>query len=198
MAKPKRQRQARVSLLLSEHWSPLEARELSRLPRNTPALKAMRKDRIARWERFVKIVNRKIETGKWEQADVQGKWVANLARMYRKNNLRVQYGPTGKQQRMVKGAPNVWALYRRYVKITPDKRYRSPWELRPEKKGGPPLLNRVVLYTQRARRVEQKGGTVSSGQIQSWIAQLNTGIRRSRGARRRQLIQQRDNLLKKL
>ena len=198
MAKLKRQRAARVSLLLSEHWSPLEARELSRLPRNTPALKTMRKDRIARWERFAKIVNRKIEQGKWAPADVQGKWIANLARMYRKNNLRVQYGPTGKQQRMVKGAPNVWALYRKYVKITPDKRYRSPWELRPEKKGGPPPLNRATLYVQRAQRQQQTGIPVSSGQLQNWIAQLNTGIRKSRGVRRRQLIQQRDNLLKKL
>jgi len=198
VGKFKRQRAARVDLLRSEHFSPLEARELSKLPRNTPALKAMRADRIARYDRFLRLVERKIAKGKWEPTDVQGKWVNNLARMYHKNNLRVQYGPTGKQQRMIKGAPNVWALYRRYVKITPGKRYKSPWELRPEKKGGPPPLNRATLYAQRAQRQQQAGSAVSSGQIQNWINQLNDGIRKSKGVRRRQLIQQRDNLLKRL
>jgi len=197
MAKRESLRRIRYGILIEDKFTPLEARELSILPRNTPALKAMRSDRVERWERFAKIAKRKLASGSWKTGDIQGKWTKNLSRMYSKHKLRVQFGPTGKQPVMAKGMPNVWALYRYYVKYTPDKQYKSPWELT-RTIGPPPTLNRGVLFGQKLQMMQKAGHTVSSGQIRNWMTQLDTSIRRTKGERRQQLIRQRDNLSKLL
>ncbi len=175
-------RQTRFTFLRDNQFLPLEARELSRLPKATPALKLMVMDRLERRVRFEKIAARKIETGQWKRADIPKKWIKNISRMYGRMGLRVKEGPRGKQQRLAKRSPNPWALYRKFVKIAPDKKHVSPWELRMVHKGKTPLA-RGLVHIQKA----EKAGSVSKGQVQRWIAEKKVSISGSRGKRRAQL-----------
>jgi len=75
-------KQARYQFLRLHWFLPLEARELSALPKATPALKQLVADRDARRERFERIAAHKIATGRWRRQDVPDKWVANITRMY--------------------------------------------------------------------------------------------------------------------
>lgn len=188
----KPRRQAAYDYLIEHHMTPLEARMLSVLPRNTPALRAMVADRDARWDRFEKIASRKIAAGRWQPQDIDRKWTANLLRYYRKAKAIVKGQTRGRQQRMPKGAPNPWALYRRYVKANPgNKGYDSPWE---KKKYGPKSpLDKAQWVVRRA-----SNSTVSSAQLRLWISQVDRSIRYSRGDRREAFIGHRAALQKML
>ena len=198
MAKSKvTRKQQRYDLLRSEHFLPLEARMLSVLAKNTPALKRLRADRVARWNRFMRIAIRKQVQNRWQSGDIPVKWEKNLSRLYRVKRWRVQYGSTGQQQDMKKGSPNPWAMYRSYERLTggPEaKGYVSPWELRMVKKGKS-LLDKSLIYLQRAKRA---GQPVNRGQVRDWIEKLDASIRGSRGSRRAQLVRQRENLRRSL
>jgi len=191
MARFRQQRRNRYALLRSEHFTPLEARELSKLPRNTPALKQMRDDRVARRERFDRIAARKLEQGRWRKSDVAGKWLKNLSRLYSKRGWRVKRGATGDQQKMPKRGANPWAAYRDYIKDTPDKGYTSPWQLRKVRMLR--TLDQVkVLDQQRERR-----GVVSPlsrDTLVNWIDQLGQSIKQATGSRRAQLVEQKERL----
>jgi len=192
MARFKVRRQARYGILLSERFTPLEARELSKLPANTPALKLLRADRRARWERFEKIAARKLDRGQWRERDLHAKWLGNLARLYYKRRWRVQSGPEGRQPKMPKGAPNPWAMYRDYERLAPGKDYVSPWEVK-QVKGGKTLLQKGLLFVQRTEKKAREGG-ISKPMIQSWIDQKAQAIKDARGKRRTQLVIERRRL----
>lgn len=124
-------RKTRYERLRAAYFTPLEARELSKLPQRTPALRLLIEERAARRERFEQIAASKIGRGKWRRSDIPLKWRNNLSRMYYKYGVRVKFGPTGRQQVMPKGSPNPWALYREALRRAPDKPdYESPWKNR--------------------------------------------------------------------
>ncbi len=187
MANYKPRRQAAYDYLINHHMTPLESRVLSVLPRLTPAVRLMTADRDSRWDRFQKIAASKIARGRWQPQDLIRKWASNLYRSYRKSNVLVQHGPVGKQQRMPKGMPNPWALYRRYVDIAPDKGYESPWEK--QKSGTHPPLDRTQWFVRRAG-----SSPTSNAQLRIWIEQLNQSIKKSGGKRRAAFIINRDRL----
>ena len=193
---PTRQ-QKRYDLLIEDHFTPLEARALSVLAKNTPALRLLRSDRVARWDRFMKIAVRKQSRNQWQPQAISEKWTKNLARLYRARRWRVQYGGEGTQQDMKKGSPNPWAMYRDYERRVggpKTKGYTSPWELRLVKKGKTVLDKRLILI----KRAERKGEQVPRSQVRDWIEKLDIAIRGARGSRRAQLVAQRNNLRRAL
>jgi len=182
----------RRRILRLNYFTPLEARELAVIPRNTPALKLMRQERIARRTRFEKLAATKLAKGKWTRAQVEKKWLANLSRMYYLRRWRVQYGPKGKQHKLAKGTPNPWAMYRAYEQRTggpKGKGYVSPWELKQLRKGKS-LLDKGLISVQKVKR----GQAIGKSQIAQWVDQLGESIKSARGQRRERLISQRDNL----
>lgn len=190
MAKSRTRRGARYDSLRLHHFLPLEARELSRLPKNTPALKLVVQERDERRVRFERIAANKIATGSWKRTDVPNKWLRNLARMYSRRRLRVQFGPTGKQQVMPKYSPNPWALYRDAEKRVggPDsKGYVSPWELKQIKQGKTPLDKGQIFIQKQARKP-------APGMTGEWVRQLDEKIVESKGKERQRLVGQRDRL----
>jgi len=200
MARFKSQRMARYNALIAEHFTPLESRELSKLPKSTPALKQIREDRVVRWEKFERFATNKIDRGYWRPQDVKSKWITNLARLYYKRDWRVKHGAVGNQPKMLKGSPNPWAMYRDYTRITggPDaKGYVSPWELK-QIKSGKTALDKGLIFIQRKAL---SGGSVTGvpkPMIQKWIDEKNLAIVKARGQHRRDLITQRDRLKKEL
>ena len=178
-----------------EHFTPLEARELSKLPKNTPALKLVRRERIERRARFEKIAAHKIETGAWKRGQVAKKWQNNLSRMYKKRGWRVKEGAQGKQQPMPKGSPNPWALYRdaeRRRGGPGGKKYTSPWEIRQIAQGHG-SLDKGLIFIQRTER-QARAGTANPAMIREWIAQKDAAISRASTADKVRLITERNRL----
>ncbi|MGR3295985.1 MAG: hypothetical protein ACUZ8A_07150 [Candidatus Bathyanammoxibius sp.] len=186
-------RQNRFTFLRDNQFLPLEARELSKLPKSTPALKLMVLDRLERRVRFEKIAARKLEQGKWKRSEIPKKWLKNISRMYSRMGLRVKEGPRGKQQRLAKRSPNPWALYRKFVKIAPGKKFKSPWEIK-QILGGKAPLQKGLVHIQQA----EKAGTVSPALIRQWIEKKDAAIARARGKNRAQLVIERGRLEKLL
>lgn len=179
----------RYNSLRTAHFTPLEARELSILPKETPALKLVVETRLQRRGRFEKAAARRISTGVWQREDVPGKWLANLARMYTRSRWRVQEGPRGKQAAMPKGGPNPWAMYRSAEKIAPTKGYVSPWQIRQIRKGKT-KLEKGLIFIQKAERA----GGASFGQLRLWITQKDRAISKAKGQRKEQLLIERGRL----
>ena len=200
MARPRTRitrQQKRYDLLIDDHFTPMEARRLSVLAKNTPALRLLRNDRVARWNRFMKIAVRKQVRNQWQSQDIPSKWIKNLSRLYHKRRWRVQYGGSGAQQDMKKGSPNPWAMYRDYERRVggpQTKGYVSPWELRLVK-SGKTMLDKGLILIKKGKRT---GQPVPHGQIRDWIESLDARIKGSRGSRRVQLMAQRDNLRRSL
>jgi len=181
-------REQRYGYLVSRYFTPLEARELSTLERETPALKLVIFDRERRRARFEEIASRKLRLGVWRRRDIPAKWMNNLSRMYTQRGWRVQEGPIGNQPSMPRGSPNPWAMYRSFERIAPKSRGVSPWQLR--KVFGKTRLERGLIFIQRA---ERRGGA-SLDQVRQWIGEKDAAIKRARGGRRKQLIVERDRL----
>jgi len=170
----------------------LEARELSTLKKETPALKVAIREREIRRARFDKVAATKISRGVWHREDLPTKWRNNLSRLYSSRGWRVQEGARGAQQPMPRGFPNPWAMYRSMEKIAPPKKDVSPWQLR--RIFGKTHLERGLIFIQKAER--QGGASVS--QVRLWIAEKNNAIRNARGQRRAQLTVERDRLVRLL
>lgn len=190
-------RQRRLVELRNSHFTPLESRQLSILPKSTPALKLLKEDRQARWARFEKIAAYKIASGKWRRGQIGAKWLKNISRMYTKHGWRVKEGPRGKQQPMAKGSPNAFAMYRDYERRVGGpgtNRHVSPGELG-KTKSGKALLNRGLLYVQKAR---SEGRPPLASHAKYWIDQLNEKINTTTGSQREQLIKQKNNLERSL
>jgi len=188
MARRITQKESRRRELLSAHFTPLEARMLKELPRNNPARRQMIADRIDRWDRFVKIANRKLQSSAWRRSQVPQKWLNNLSRTYSKLHLRVRFGPTGNQMPLPKRSPNPWALYRWYERQyggPGGKPYVSPWQLK-QTKSGRTELQKGLIFVQKAEK-GYKGGELSKATIRSWIGQKNEAIRLARGKHRARL-----------
>jgi len=181
----------RYQYLLSRWFTPLEARELSMLPRATPALRMLINERLDRRDRFERDASRRIARGQWRSADIPQKWINNLTAMYRKQGWCVLEGPRGQQQAMPKGSPNPWAMYRAIEKIAPAKGYVSPWQLRQIRKGST-RLEQGLVFVQQA---EKRGGA-SLDQVAQWIREKNRAIKKARGDRKGQLTIERDRLVR--
>ena len=190
MARAKKQN--RYSYLLSRWFTPLEARELSTLKKETPALKVAIREREIRRARFDKVAATKVARGVWRREDLPTKWRNNLSRLYSTRGWRVQEGARGAQQPMPRGFPNPWAMYRSMEKIAPPKKGVSPWQLR--RIFGKTHLERGLIFIQKA---ERRGGA-SASQVRLWIAEKNNAIKNARGQRRAQLTVERNRLEKLL
>ena len=190
MARAKKQN--RYSYLLSRWFTPLEARELSTLKKETPALKVAIREREIRRARFDKVAATKISRGVWRREDLPSKWRNNLSRLYSTRGWRVQEGARGAQQPMPRGFPNPWAYYRACERISPPKKDVSPWQLR--RIFGKTHLERGLIFIQKA---ERQGGA-SASQVRLWIAEKSNAIKVSRGQRRAQLTVERNRLVKLL
>jgi len=185
-------KERRYGYLVSHYFTPLEARELSTLEKETPALKLVIVERELRWARFENVASRKLELGVWRREDIPAKWRSNLSRLYTSRGWRVQEGARGAQQAMPRGSPNPWAMYRSSERIAPKSRDVSPWQLR--RVFGKTRLERGLIFIQQA---ERRGGA-SVGQVRQWISEKEQAIKRARGGRRKQLIVERDRLEKLL
>lgn len=191
----KSRRQSRYLYLKDHHFTTYESKELSRLPKQTPAVQLLIADRVARWDRFVRIAERRLDKGLWTKEMLPDKWKSNLQRSYGRNHWKVQFGPTGKQQPMPKGSPNPWAMYRDYEKRVggrDTKGYVSPWELK-QIKSGKTLLDKGLLFVQK-RKKTGKTGKVDDPVTRDWIHQLDEKIARSRGKVKARLVGQRKRL----
>lgn len=190
MAKRRSSRRAlREQELREHHFTPLEARMLRELPRKNQARATMIATRDARWERFTKIAQRKVDRGQWRRQDVMDKWAANLSRFYSRNHLRVKFGPTGGQTKLPRGSPNPWALYRHYERQYGGPRgkpYVSPWQLRQLRTGKTPLQKGLIFVQGAERRLQD--GTVSKAMVRSWVEQKGEAIKKARGKHRAQLV----------
>jgi hypothetical protein len=187
----------RYVYLRAHNFLPLEARELARLPKATPALRSLIEDRDVRRARFERLAATKIAYGKWRRADVEHKWRINLSRLYHNKNWRVKEGARGNQQRMPKYSPNPWAMYRGYIKQVGDKNYVSPWELKQLRKGKT-LLDKGLIFVQSSERTASAGGAVNKGMIRQWMDEKNIAIKKARGANRTRLQQEYHRLEKLL
>jgi len=182
-------REKRYRELREHHFTPLEARALSLLPRINPARTAMIRARDARWERFLKIAEGKVARGLWRRSQLPEKWARNLARYYSRMGWRVKCGPTGGQPKMPKGAVNPWAMYRWFEKQfggPKGKPYVSPWERRQIAKGKT-TLQKGLVFVQRLEKQVGRAGGVSRAMIEQWIEQKKEAIEKARGKRRAQL-----------
>jgi hypothetical protein len=191
-----KQKKVKYTSLRDSGFTPLEARELSVLPKSTPALKAMIEDRIAKRARFEKLAATKVAHGKWRRSQVGAKWLKSLSRMYSRNNWRVQHGPTGKQQSMPKHGINPWASYRAYEKQqggTKSKNYVSPWQIH-QLASGKTRLEKGLVFVRQVERKAKRDGSVSQSQVRSWIAQKEQAINESSGKRKAQLIIEKNRL----
>jgi hypothetical protein len=186
-------RQRRYQYLLSRWFTPLEARELSAIPQQTPAIRLLISARAERRAAFEKRASGYLASGQWKPEDVPKKWMSNIRKLYTTAKWRVQEGPRGRQQPMPKGSPNPWAMYRAAEKVAPGKRYISPWQLR-QIRSGSTRLEQGLIFVQRA---ERQGGA-SLLQISEWIREKNVAIAGSKGQRKAQLIIERDRLAKLL
>ena len=183
-----RRRQRRYEYLVSRHFTPLEARELSALPYKTPAMQQMVSERLRRRARFEKTAARKVSRREWSRTSISQKWAENLSRVYSYRGWRVQEGPRGDQHPMPVGSPNPWAMYRAVERVAPPKRHISPWQLR--RPTGRTRLERGLVFVQRAERA----GGVGADQLRQWILEKGAAIRVARGSRRKQLIIERNRL----
>jgi hypothetical protein len=189
-------KRARYTELRLEHFTPREARELSTLSKNTPALKVVREERVARRARFEKIAAAKIAKGSWRRDIVEKKWLQNLSRMYSKKGWRVQEGPKGKQHPLAKGSANPWALYRdaeKRVGGPGTKGYVSPWEVR-QISQGTTRLEKGLIFVQQVERQAKSPKGLSQAQVRSWIAEKEDAIKESKGKRKTQLILEKNRL----
>ena len=183
----------RYDYLVSKYFTPLEARELSTLKKETPALKVAIREREVRRARFERVAATKVARGVWRREDLPTKWRNNLSRLYSGRGWRVQEGARGAQQPMPRGFPNPWAMYRSMLKIAPNREdYIAPWRLR--RIFGKTHLERGLIFIQKA---ERRGGA-SASQVRLWIAEKNNAIKVSRGQRRAQLTVERNRLAKLL
>lgn len=182
------QRQSRARWLLDHHFTPREAELLSAVPRKTPALLAMVRDRDARWERFLQLARTRVDKGKWRRDQVDGKWLGNLSRLYSKMGWRVKHGPVPYEGvvKLGKSSTNPWAMYRAYVADRPNKKHKSPWE-RKQIKSGKTRLEKGLVFVQGAEQAEAAGKSVGKGMIRQWISEKELAIKGARGKRRTQL-----------
>jgi hypothetical protein len=187
---------SRQDRLLVAHFTPLEARELSKTSLSTPAMQLIIASRLARWTKFERAADRKIAIGQWKRDQVSQKWLQNLSRMYHNKRWRVQYGPKGNQQPMVKGGVNPWAMFREAERAAGGpgtKRYKSPWEAR-QLAGGKTRLEKGLIFVQRVEQKTKRGDTLNAVQIRQWIAEKEVAISGARGKRQEQLILERNRL----
>lgn len=191
-----RRQQAKYELLRSHNFTRRESRELSVLPRKTPALRLLVAERDARRSRFERLAATKIHAGAWTHRDLPYKWADNLARMYQRRGWRVKEGGTGNQRRMAKGMPNVWAMYRDAESRTGGRKakgYRSPWEIH-QLRLGKTKLQKGLVFVQKMERKARVAGGVSKDMIRGWIASKDEAIHRAKGRHREQLIIERNRL----
>jgi len=162
MAYLKTRRWRRYQLLKADGFLPFECRVLSKLPKATPALKAMRQDRRATRGRF----DRKAVRLGYSDWKYEGEYRKLLKRKYKRNGWNVKRGPKGRQKGPAKGRPSAWKMYRDFEKRYPGKDYESPWEKRK-----PKIRKRIdpdLVVNLRTRLVEKR----------SRIVQGRRGIRR--------------------
>ncbi len=183
-------RQDRYGFLRAHFFLPLEARELSKLPKSTPAFRLMVQDRDARRARFERMAANKIAKGRWRRGDVDRKWLKNIARLYSRRGWRVKFGARGAQQKMPRFSPNPFSMYRAYERRAPGKDHVSPWEVK-QLKQGKTLLQKGLIFVQQTEKKVREGG-ISKPMLRQWIDQKKEAVKGARGKRRVQLqIEQR-------
>ncbi len=184
------QRLARYNRLIALHFSPVEAREFSKLERDYPALRKMVRQRAAQYG----VVTRRANREGWSSAKRQREWVSYLSRFYSQGRYKVKRDKkTGDTTVVVR--PWVVTKDVHGKKTTPAP---SPWEwydnvfqrLPDEQKWDTPRSHR-----QRTPQVDIQMDRV---QKQRWIAELNRSIAAARkagdDARVRQLEEQRRSI----
>ena len=176
-------RRDRYNFLRAHSFLPLEARELSKLPKSSPAWRLMVQDRDARRARFERMAANKIARGRWRRGDVDRKWLKNIARLYSRRGWRVKFGAKGAQQEMPRFSPNPFSMYRSYQRQAPGQNYISPWESRQLLKGKT-LLDKGLIFVQKE---EKAGRPVNKDMVRNWMKEKTQAIKRARGKRRVQL-----------
>jgi len=180
-------RAKRKALLLAEGFLPSESQQLSKLPKSTPALRLLRKERQALRERF----SRKADRMDWSKTRTNKEYRKRIKNLYDRRGWLVQEGPKGKQRGPRKDKPSLWTMYREYERRRPGKPYVSPWEKKQIKKGKT-KLDRGQIFIKKAERAQ------SSVELENWVAQLDMSIEAATGERKKQLEKQRERLVNKL
>ncbi len=197
MANKRRERHTTLRL---ERFTPREAKMLSAIPANTPALKLCREERLARWNRFEHIAATKIANGKWRRGEIKEKWLNNLSRLYTKMGWRVKGEYQHGQQIMPRGSPNPFAMYRFYEKMTgghdaQGQEYIAQWQAR-QIKHGKNRLEKGLIFVQREEKKAKATPSKKANdtQIRSWIAEKDLAINSASGKRKQSLIIERNRL----
>lgn len=197
MANKRRERHTTLRL---ERFTPREAKMLSEIPANTPALKLCREARIVRWNKFEKLAATKIANGKWRRGEIKQKWINNLSRLYTRMGWRVKGEYQKGQQIMPRGSPNPFAMYRYFEKLTgghdaQGQEYIAQWQAR-QVKHGKNRLEKGLIFVQREEKKAKAAPSkkASDAQIRSWIEQKNTAIASATGKRKQQLVIERNRL----
>jgi hypothetical protein len=116
----KPQREARYQWLRSKHFSPIEAREFSKLSRKYPALQKMVRQRASQWSAF----DRRAKSSGWSEWKRGTEWVNYLKKFYGDERYKVKRDrKTG--ERSLELRP--WVVHKD-VHGKPTKPKPSPWE----------------------------------------------------------------------
>lgn len=158
MGKSNKARRGLYDLLRQEHFSPLEAREFSKLSKYDSALAQMRGERVKQWAYFKRRVR---EKGWRTNYRIQVEWLRTLTRSYRRRGWSVFFGPH-------KGKPSPWEWWRaRYDMLPPELQRGTP-----------------TRKAKAGKRVQEK---IDKGQVNTrrWIAQLTVKIREATDRKQR-------------
>ncbi len=178
-------RKDRYKYLLDRHFTPLEAREFSKLEEKYPALVSMLHQRAGQWGAF----NRKAKKKGWDDARRHREWLGYLARFYSDRRFLVRRNRKGKvvatvrswvvrknvHGRQIAPKPSPWDWYDATFQRLPDQ---QKWD------------------SPRSHRSRTAAPHINLGWITKsrWVAELNRSladaIRRGETDRANQLREQ--------
>lgn len=144
----KSRRQAHYTKLISEGFLHAEAVQLSKLPVNTSALKALREWRSSKFASF----NRKAERRGWSPKHTTAMYRKHITNVYRRHGWLTQSRKGGKR------SLSIWEMYRQFEKEHPpedkqDAEYRKLARLKRHKKGKQRVnLKDVVTFRTKSHK----------------------------------------------
>lgn len=169
----KPQRQARYQYLRGKHFAPVEARDLSKLKRNYPALQRMIRQRASLWSGF----ERRAKRHGWESQNKRtSEWRNTLTRFYTEERYKTRRDrKTGKVERILTN----WVVHKD-VHGNPINPRPSAWEwydavfaqLPDEDKWDSPRSHR--------HKTKEPNLRVDKVMLQKWIAGLDKSIKSAR------------------
>ena len=182
MARPKTKRAARYWYLRFRHFSPVEAREFSKLSRKYPALKALIRQRVGMWLSH----GNKARARGWSDWRVGREWVDTLKKFYGEERYKLKKDrKTGLSELVLR----TWVV-RKDVHGRPTVPKPSPWEWYDSVFRG--LPDELKWDTPRSHRTGAGQGEVKVDKIQArrWIEDLKKSIQMTDDPERKEQLKE--------